>query len=194
MLSYRGMVFRQPGAKSGRSYRLTGVVIAPVNSLLPEIGGTEDVAADIRTAGLTLDYHNMYTTFIVDALPATYGVEARNMAYRDNSGREEISKTIREQHHRLSGNIINGSNAGQMMYSDGGAHMMYSDGGVDGNRWRGGGCERGGGRRRGESGRWVLVVRYNYYATQSTLTEWSDRVSLLPNKLYTCLSSTRSSH
>lgn len=120
--------------------------IAPGSSLLPEIGGTDDVAAEIRTAGLTLNDHNMYTVFSGGALPATYGVEARNLAYRDNSGREEIIKTIREQHDRLSGNMINGSHAG---------HMKYSGGGVGGSRWR------GEGRGRGESKRWVLDRRDN---------------------------------
>ena len=59
-----------------------------------------------------------YAPFI-DALPAEYEVEARNLAPRDSIGRDDIIKAVRERHHRLSGNRKRGANAshaGQAMY------------------------------------------------------------------------------
>ena len=70
---------------------------------LEEMGRIEDHAAEMRTAGLTLDDHILYTIFI-DALPAEYEVEARNLASRGSIGRDDIIKAVRERDHRLSGN------------------------------------------------------------------------------------------
>ena len=75
--------------------------IAPGSNPLEEMGRIEDLAAEMRTAGLTLDVHMLYTIFI-DALPAEYEVEARNLASRDSIGRDYIIKAVRERHHRLS--------------------------------------------------------------------------------------------
>ena len=58
------------------------------------MGRIEDLAAEMRTAGLTLDDHMLYTIFI-DALPAEYEVEARNLASRDSIGRDDIIKAVR---------------------------------------------------------------------------------------------------
>ena len=57
----------------------------------------------MRTAGLTLDDHLLYNIFI-DALPAEYEVEERNLACRDSIGRDDIIKAARERHHRFSEN------------------------------------------------------------------------------------------
>ena len=62
----------------------------------------EDLAAEMRTAGMTLDDHMLYTIFI-DALLAEYEVEARNLASRDSIGRDDIIEAVREGHHRLFG-------------------------------------------------------------------------------------------
>ena len=62
----------------------------------------EDLAAEVRTAGLTRDDHMLYTIFIA-ALPAKYEVEAKNLASRASIGRHDIIKAVRERH-RLSGN------------------------------------------------------------------------------------------
>ena len=70
----------------------------------------EDHAAEMRTAGMTLDDHMLYTIFI-DALPAEYEVEARNLASRDSIGCDDIIKVVRERHHRLSGSRRKGSKA-----------------------------------------------------------------------------------
>ena len=45
----------------------------------------------MRTAGTTFDDHMLYTIFI-DALPAKYEVEARNLASRDSIGHHDIIK------------------------------------------------------------------------------------------------------
>ena len=64
------------------------------------MGRIEDLAAEMHTAGMTLDDHMLYTIFI-DALPAEYEVEAKNLASRDSIGRDDIIKAVRERHHRL---------------------------------------------------------------------------------------------
>ena len=76
----------------------------------------EDLAAEMRIAGLTLDDHMLYTIFI-DALPAEYEVKARNLTRRDGIGRDDIIKAVRERHHRRSGNRNKRSNAGVAMLS-----------------------------------------------------------------------------
>ena len=66
---------------------------APGCNPLEEIGRIEDLAAEMRTLGLTLDAHMLYTIFI-DALPAEYEVETRNLASRDSIGRDDIMKAV----------------------------------------------------------------------------------------------------
>ena len=117
------------GAKSDLSRRLNSFNIAPRSSPLEEMGRIEDLAAEMRTAGMTLDDHMMYTIFI-DALPAEYEVEARNLASRDSIGREDTIKVVRERHHRLSGSRKKGSNAGHA------GHAMFAGGG-DGAKEKG---------------------------------------------------------
>ena len=51
---------------------------------------------------MTVDDHMLYT-FFMDALPAEYEVEARNLAFRESNRRDDIIKAVRERHHRLSG-------------------------------------------------------------------------------------------
>ena len=84
----------------------------------------------------------MQYTIFIDALPAEYEVEARDPAFRDSIGRDDIIKAARERHHRLSGSEKKGSNAGHV------GHAMYAGGG-------GGSCgrEKGGGRGREKGGR-----------------------------------------
>ena len=53
------------------------------------MGRIEDFAAEMRTAGIILDDHMLYTIFI-DALPTEYEVEARNLVSRDSIGRDDI--------------------------------------------------------------------------------------------------------
>ena len=62
------------GAKSDLSRRLNRFKITPRSSPLEEMGRIEDLAAETRTAEMTLDGHMLYTTFI-DALPAEGGKE-----------------------------------------------------------------------------------------------------------------------
>ena len=97
---------------------------------------------------MTLDDHMLYTIFI-DALPAEYEVEARNLASRDSIGRDDIIKAIRERHHRLSGSRKKGSNAGHA------SHAMFAGGGDGGHKKRasGGAHRKGGGRGKGNGGR-----------------------------------------
>ena len=57
------------GAKSDLSRRLNSFKIAPGSNPLEEMGRIEYPAAAMRTAGMTLDDHMLYTVFI-DALPA----------------------------------------------------------------------------------------------------------------------------
>ena len=59
--------------------------IAPGSNSIEEVGRIEDLAAEMRTAGLALDNHMLYTIFI-GAVPAEYEVEARNLASRDSIG------------------------------------------------------------------------------------------------------------
>ena len=72
--------------------------IEPGSNLLEEMGGIEDLAAEMRTARLTLDDHMLYIIFI-NVLPAEYEVEARSLASGDSIGRDEIIKAVRERHH-----------------------------------------------------------------------------------------------
>ena len=125
-------------AKSDLSRRLNSLKIAPGSNPLEEMGRIEDIAAEIRTAGLTLGDYMLYTIFI-DVSPAEYEVEPRNLASRDNIGCDDIIKEVREQHHQLSGNRKKGSNAGHA------GHAMFGGGG-GGGRGKGGG---GGGRGKG---------------------------------------------
>ena len=71
------------------------------------MGRIEDLAAKMRTAGMTLDDHMLYTIFI-DALPAEHKVEARNLASRDSIDRDDIIKAIRERHNRLQQEGVQG--------------------------------------------------------------------------------------
>ena len=66
------------------------------------MGRIEDLAAEMRAAGMSVDDHMLYTIFI-DALPAEYEVKQHNLASRDSTGRDDIINAAREQFHRLSG-------------------------------------------------------------------------------------------
>ena len=136
------------GAKSDLSRRLNGFKIAAGSNPLQEMGRIKDLAAEIRTAGMTLDDHMLYTIGI-NALPAEYEVEARNLASRDSIGRDDIIKAVRERHHRLSGSRKKGSNAGHT------GHAMFAGGGDGGHKkGAGGGTHgKGGGRGKGKGGR-----------------------------------------
>ena len=57
------------GGKSDLSRRLNSFNIAPGSNPLEEMGRIEDLAAEKRTAGMTLDDHMLYTMFFY-ALPA----------------------------------------------------------------------------------------------------------------------------
>ena len=149
------------GAKSDLSRRLNSLKIAPGSNPLEEMGRIEDLAAEMHTAGMTLDDRMLYTIFI-DPLPADYEVEARNLASRDSIGRDDIIKTVREWHHGLSGTRKKGSNAwhaGHAMLngggdSGGGGHGKGSGGGVGRGKGGGGGNQgKGGGHGKGKSGR-----------------------------------------
>ena len=96
-LSLRGP--QTTGAKSDISRRLNSFKIAPGSNPLEEMGRIEDLAGEMRTAGLALDDHMLYYTIFIDALPAEYEVEARNLASRDSIGRDDIIKAVRERHH-----------------------------------------------------------------------------------------------
>ena len=65
------------GTKPDLSRHLNSCKIAPGSNPLEDMGRIEDLAAEMCTAGLTLDDHMLYTIFI-DALPTKYEVEARN--------------------------------------------------------------------------------------------------------------------
>ena len=71
----------------------------------------------MRTTGLALDDHVLYTIFIDE-------VETRNLASRDSTGRDEKMKAVRERHRRLSGDRKKASNAGYA------GHVMYSEAAV----------------------------------------------------------------
>ena len=118
------------------------------------MGKIEDIATEMRTAGMTLDDHMMHPTFI-DAPLDEYEVGARNHAYRDSIGRDGIIKAVGERHHRLSGSRRKGSNAGHTgnaMFGGGGGggRRAVPDGGAHG---KGGGRGKGKGGRRGQQGR-----------------------------------------
>ena len=51
--------------------RLRSLEVAPGSNLPEEMGGIEDLAAEIRTAGLSVDDRMLYIIF-VDALPAEF--------------------------------------------------------------------------------------------------------------------------
>ena len=89
-------------AKCDLSHRLNSFKIAPGSNPREEMGRIEDLAAKMRTARMTLNDHMRYTIFI-DALPAEYEVEVRNLASRDGIGRDDIIKAVRERHHPRSG-------------------------------------------------------------------------------------------
>ena len=131
------------GAKSDLSRRLDSFKIAPGSNPLEKMSRIEDLAA-----GMTLDDHMLWTIFI-DALPAEYEVEARNLASRDSIGRDDIIKAVRERHHRRSGSRKKGSNVGHA------GHAMFAGGGGFGRRKEaGGGAHRkGGDRGKGNGGR-----------------------------------------
>ena len=86
------------------------------------MGRIEDLDAEMRREGLTIDEHMLYTIFI-DALAAEYEVEARNPAFRVSIGRDDI-KTVRERHRRRSGNSKKGSNAGHAICSPSAAAVV----------------------------------------------------------------------
>ena len=71
------------GAKSDHSRRHPILKIASGSNPLDEMGRMEDLATEMRTAGLALDNHMLYTVFI-DALPAGFEAEAGNLASRDS--------------------------------------------------------------------------------------------------------------
>ena len=86
------------GAKSNLSRRLDSFKIAPGSNSLEQMGRIEDLAAETRTAGMTLHDHMLYKIFMY-ALPAEYEVEARDLASRDSIGRDDIIKAVRGRHH-----------------------------------------------------------------------------------------------
>ena len=92
----------------------------------------------------------MLSTIFIDALPAEYEMEARNLASRDSIDRDQIIKAVRERHHRLSVNRKKGSNAGYA------GHAMFAGGGGGGRRKEtsGGAHGKGGSRGKGKGGRW----------------------------------------
>ena len=81
------------GAKSDLSRRLNSFIIAPASNPLEEMGRIEDLAAEMRAAGMSVDDHMLNTIFI-DALPTEYEVEARNLASRDSIGRDAVWVTL----------------------------------------------------------------------------------------------------
>ena len=66
--------------------------------------------------------------------------EAQNLVSRDSIGREEIIETVRERHHRRSGNSKKGSNSGHALYTYDGAGSGH---GKRGGRGNGKGARRG---------------------------------------------------
>ncbi|CAN0566731.1 unnamed protein product, partial [Laminaria digitata] len=59
------------GAKSDLSRRLNSFKIATGSNPQAEMGRIEDLAAEMRTAGMILDDNMLYTIFL-DALPSEY--------------------------------------------------------------------------------------------------------------------------
>ncbi|CAN0489075.1 unnamed protein product, partial [Laminaria digitata] len=132
------------GAKYDLFRRLNSFRISTGSNPQAEMGRIEDLASEMRTAGMILDDNMLYTIFL-DALPSEYDIEVRNLASRDSVSREEIIKAVRERHHRLSGNRKKGSAP-----SD---HAVYAGDAAGGGRGNGGGRGKGGGRWKGGSGR-----------------------------------------
>ncbi|CAN0161081.1 unnamed protein product, partial [Laminaria digitata] len=79
------------GAKSDLSRRLNSFKIATSSNPQAEMGRIEDLAAEMRTAGMIIDDNMLYTIFL-DALPSEYDIEVRNLTSRDSVSREEIIK------------------------------------------------------------------------------------------------------
>ena len=63
----------------------------------------------------------------------TLKAEARNLASRDSTGREEIIKAVQERHYRLFGNRKKGSHSGHALYAGDGAGGAHGKGGGHGN-------------------------------------------------------------
>ena len=118
-------------AKSDLSLSLNSFKIAPESNPLEEMGSIEDLAAEMCTVSLALDSHRMYI-IVIDAPPAEYEVEARNLASSDSIGLEIIN-AVREWHHRHSGNRKKGSNSGHVLCADGSAVGGQGKGGSRGN-------------------------------------------------------------
>ena len=59
--------------------------------------------------------------------------EARNLASRDSTGREEIIKAVREGHHGFSVNKNKGSESGNALYAGDGTGGGHGKGGGHGN-------------------------------------------------------------
>ena len=83
----------RPSNKSDLSRRLQFFKIATGSNPQAEMGRIEDLAAEMRTAGMILDDNMLYTIFL-DALPSEYDIEVRNLASRDSVSREEIIKAV----------------------------------------------------------------------------------------------------
>ena len=118
MRSSRGMALKRRGPNPISPAASMVFKIAPGSNPLKEMGTIEDLAAEMRTTGMTFDDHMLYAIFS-DALPAEYEVEARNLASGDSIGRDDIIKVVRERHHRLSGSGKKGFNivhAGYAMF------------------------------------------------------------------------------
>ncbi|CAN0539687.1 unnamed protein product, partial [Laminaria digitata] len=62
------------GSKSDLSRRLNSFKIATGSNPHAEIGRIEDLAAEMRSAGMILDDNMLYTIFL-DALPSEYDIE-----------------------------------------------------------------------------------------------------------------------
>ncbi|CAN0549976.1 unnamed protein product, partial [Laminaria digitata] len=61
------------GAKSDLSRRLNSFKIATASNPQADMGRIEDLAAEMRTAGMILDDNMLYTIFL-DALPSEYDI------------------------------------------------------------------------------------------------------------------------
>ena len=86
------------GAKSDLSRCMTSFKRALSSNPLAETDKIQDLAAEMRTEGTTLDGH-MLCIILIDALPTEYHIEARSLAFRDSFGREDTIKADRERHH-----------------------------------------------------------------------------------------------
>ena len=135
----RGTVLKRWGPDPTSPNALV-VKIGPGSNPLEEMARIEDHAAEMRTAGMTISDHMLYIIFI-DARPAEYEVEARNLESRNSIGRDD-TKAVRELHHRRPGIWEKGSNAGHA------GHAMFAGGDDGGQRkWPGGGAHRKSGGR-----------------------------------------------